>query len=172
MNFGFHLMACLVLLVLQTTLFSHLVPPGPLYDPLIPFVVFLATSRPFAEGLSALLLAGFLADGISAAPFGLFGLTYLWAYLGVWWGGRFFRREHGLLPALGVAGGILMEHLLFLAISWELGLGRLLLRGWPGLFLRLAAGMVTGPLVVGVLRGLHAVFRRWLDPGPEERTSA
>lgn len=171
MNFGFHFLTCLTLLVLQTTLFSHLVP-GPLYDPLIPFVVFLATSRPFSEGLPALLLAGFLADGVSAAPFGLFGLVYLWVYLGVWWGGRFFQREHGLLLASGVGAGVLMEHLFFLAISWELGLGRLLLRDLPGLFLRLSAGMLTGPLVVGLLRGLHAALRHWLGPDPEGRTSS
>jgi hypothetical protein len=171
MNFGFHLLTCLALLVVQTTLLSHLVPPGPLYDPLIPFVVFLAAGRPFSEGLPALLLAGFLADGVSAAPFGLFGITYLWVYLGVWWGARFFEREHGLLPAIGVAGGILIEHLFFLAISWELGIGQALLRDLPGFGMRLMAGLLTGPLMVGLLRGFHNAWGHWLSARRERRAS-
>ncbi len=171
MIFGFHLLTCLTLLVLQTTLLSHLVPPGPLYDPLIPFVVFLAGGRPLSEGLPALLLAGFLADGVSAAPFGLFGITYLWVYLGVWWGARFFERKHELLPAMGVVGGILIEHLFFLAISWELGIGRLMFRDISGLGARLVAGLVTGPLVVGLLEGLHGAWLRRLATKREGRSS-
>jgi hypothetical protein len=169
MIFGFHLLTCLALLVLQTTLLSHLVPPGPLYDPMIPFVVFLAVGRPFAEGLPALLPAGFLADGVSAAPFGLFGITYLWVYLGVWWGARFFEREHGLLPAAGVAGGILIEHLFFLAISWELGIGRALFRDLPGFGMRLVAGLLTGPSLVGLFRVLCETWERRLAARRERR---
>lgn len=169
MILGLHLLTCLSLLVLQTTLLSYLAPPGPLYDPMIPFVVFLAAGRPFADGLPALLLAGFLADGVSAAPFGLFGITYLWVYLGVWWGARFFEREHGLLPAVGVAGGILIEHLFFLAISWELGIGRALLRDLSGLGMRLAAGLLTGPLLVGLLRVLYETGERRIAARRERR---
>jgi hypothetical protein len=160
MIFGFHLLTCLALLVLQTTVFSLGIPAAFRYDPLIPFVVFLGLSRPLAEGLSAMVLAGVLADGLSAGPFGLFGLVYLAVFLAVRWGARFFRDDNPLLPSAGAAAGVLLAHLMALAVSWPVDLSVLLPRGLTMLGGRLLAAVLTGPIMVALLDGLFAV---WLD---------
>lgn len=159
MTFGFHLSTCLVLLVLQTTVFSLGIPAAFRYDLLIPFVVFLGLSRPLAEGLPAMVLAGFLADGLSAGPFGLFGLVYLVVFLAVRWGARFFRDDNPLLPSAGAAVGVWVEHLMVLAVSWPVDSGVLLSRGLGALAGRLLAAVLTGPVFVVLFDGLFSVWR-------------
>lgn len=171
MIFGFHLFVCLVLLVLHTTAISPWIPPGLRYDPLIPFVVFLGLHRRPAEGLPAMLAAGFLADGLSAAPFGLFGIVYLLLLLAVWRGAGFFRSDNRLLPSMGVVAGVSLEHLVFLVLSGSFGAAGSASRHLAFLTLRLAAAALTGPAIVAVLRFAGEIWDERIAAALEKRDS-
>lgn len=163
---GFHFLACLGLLVFRTTAISSWIPPALFYDPLIPFAVFLGLRRRLPEGLLVVPAAGFLADGLSAAPFGTFGLVYLLVLLTVRGGAGFFRSDNRLLPAMGTAAGVLLEHLVFLGIAGLPGGG---VRHLPELASRLAFAALTGPAVVGFLGLVFGVQERWAAAAKENR---
>jgi len=115
MTFGFHLLLCFALILLQTTIF----PVVPLlrffYDPIIPFVIYLALNRPIREGLPAAFILGFVQDGLSGAPLGLFLTSYLWLYAGMRWATYLIQVESRMQAALlaVVPAGVLFQNLVF-----------------------------------------------------------
>jgi len=67
-TFGFFIL----LISLQTTVFSSRFEAFPLYDLLVPAVVYLTLFRPYRSELLAVVPAGLLMDLLSEAPAGFF----------------------------------------------------------------------------------------------------
>ena len=105
MIYAYHLIICLLLIVLQTTLLA-VVGPDNLYDLLVPFVVYLGAHRMPREALPVLVLAGLAMDGISGGVFGVHLSAYLWLYLGVRWIIQFLHVGNVILLPLMVSTGV------------------------------------------------------------------
>ena len=85
-----------------------------IYNPLIPFVVYLAIFRPAREAIPVTLCLGVVMDALSAGPFGLYLTTYLWLFVGIKWMVGYLRVSNTLLLPLVVVAGVLIENLVFL----------------------------------------------------------
>lgn len=110
MIYGYHLIICLFLIIVQTTL---VVGGGPayLYDLLAPFVVYLGVHRLPREAIPVLVLSGLAMDGISGGVFGIHLTAYLWMYVGVRWAIQFLHVGNVILLPLMVTAGVAFESL-------------------------------------------------------------
>jgi len=78
MNYFRSLLECL-LIVLFRTAGVHLFPfSGYVFDPAVPYVLFLGLFGPARSAFFHSLALGLLMDGVSGAPFGVYTSTYLW----------------------------------------------------------------------------------------------
>jgi cell shape-determining protein MreD len=157
---AYHLIVCLFLTLLQTTLF---VGGGPacLYDLLAPFVVYLGVHHRPQEAVPVILVAGLIMDGISGGVFGVYLSAYLWMYVGVRWVTQYLHVGNVILLPLLVTFGIAFESLVaaFCAIV-------LASAAWPveSMFAVVSRqvlwGAATGPfLVLFFMRGQKIVDR-------------
>jgi rod shape-determining protein MreD len=157
---AYHLIVCLFLTLLQTTLF---VGGGPacLYDLLAPFVVYLGIHHRPREAIPVLVFAGLAMDGISGGVFGVHLSAYLWMYMGVRRVTRYLHVGNVILLPLLVTFGVAFESLVaaFCAIV-------LASAAWPveSLFAVVSTqvlwGAATGPfLVLLFIRGQKVVGR-------------
>ncbi|GAB6909846.1 conserved membrane hypothetical protein [Desulfosarcina cetonica] len=158
MIYGYLLMVCMGLVILQTTL---LVGGGPsyLYDLMAPFVVYLAVHRRPRESIPVLLLGGLAMDGISGGVFGVHLSAYLWMYVGVRWAIQFLHVGNVILRPLLVTVCVAFTSL---AVAFSAVV--LAAVPWPveSLFSVVAGqvfwGAVTGPfLMLLFIRGQKAV---------------
>jgi rod shape-determining protein MreD len=156
----YHLIVCLFLTLVQTTLF---VGSGPayLYDLLAPFVVYLGVHHRPREAIPVLVFAGLAMDGLSGGVFGVHLSAYLWMYVGVRRVTRFVHVGNVILLPLLVTLGIAFESLVaaFCAIV-------LASAAWPveSMFKVVSTqvlwGALTGPfLVLCFIRGRKVVDR-------------
>lgn len=145
---GYHLIACLFLIICQTTLALgggalHL------YDLLAPFAVYLGIHRLPREAIPVLLFAGLAMDSLSGGWFGLHLTTYIWMYVGVRWAIQFLHVGNVILLPLLVSLAVAFESLLaaFAAIV-------LAPVAWPMASMfsvvpsQLIWGAITGPFLV------------------------
>ncbi len=100
------------LLVVQTVLMPWL--GG--YDLLVPLVVFLGLRRRLWDGLMVVVLIGIVVDGLSAASTGYYLTAYMWIWAVMRLLIRYLRVANTFLLPLVIAGAVLLENLVFLAI--------------------------------------------------------
>jgi hypothetical protein len=141
---AYHLIICLLLILLKTTLF---VGGGPahLYDLMAPFVVYLGVYHRPRKAIPVLVLAGLIMDGISGGVFGIHLTAYLWMYVGVRWVIQYLHVGNVILLPLLVTVGIAFESLLtaFCAIV-------LASAAWP---VESMFSIVSGQVMWGVATG-------------------
>ena len=114
----FYILIAFCVIVFQTAVIPLLLAPGGGYDLLIPFVVYAGFFRPAGEGLPLIILLGLIMDCLSAGPFGLYLTTYVWLYAGARWLVRILHAHSNVVLFFSVAGGVLVENILWLmAIS-------------------------------------------------------
>ena len=115
MTYCFHALICLCLISFQTAVMPFLLPCHGCYDLLVPFVLHMGIRCPVREALPVIVVLGFVADNLSAGPFGTYQAAYVWILLGTKWLLTFLhvRRNHFLLP-LVVVMGILLENMVIL----------------------------------------------------------
>ena len=122
MSYFFNIIACLFLVILQTTVMPYLPLLRSFYDPLILFIVFLGLSRPVRESLPFVLFLGFIMDNLSGSPFGLYLTAYFWIFAGVKGITRLLQVGNRLfIITLIVAACVLIENLIFLGTLTILG---------------------------------------------------
>lgn len=164
MNFLFYMALFILLLVFQTTLIGYLAVFEKCYDLILPFILYLGLYRPPRQGLPTALLAGFIMDGLSGAPFGLYTTVYVWIYALVNWGFRFLQVGNLVLLFIVIAAGILLENFIFLASVTILG-RRFQLP--PGAIDHVVGqiwwGLATGPLLLTGIRFSHGAFESWFN---------
>jgi cell shape-determining protein MreD len=155
MIYCFYIATSLFLVVLQTTVLPYVSLFGQCYDLLIPFIVYLALYRPVRETFPLIFLLGYLMDGLSGSPFGLYTTVYFWLFLGLRWITTFLRVGNTLLLAFVVPAGVVMEVVVFFIA--------LVLQGADSDYLltsaRIAVAQVVWSLVTGplLLIGFHAL---------------
>ena len=154
MIIAYHLIACLVLILVQTTLLA-VGGPSNLYDLLAPLVVYLGAYRRPREAIPVLILGGLAMDGICGGVFGIHLTSYLWLYVAVRWAIQFLHVENVILMPLLVTIGIAFESLVT-----AFGAVVLATAAWPveSIFpivsRQILWGALTGPvLMVGLIRG-------------------
>ena len=124
MSYFFNISACLFLVVLQTTVLPYMPLMDKFYDLLLPFIIYLALSRPVRESLPFVIFLGFIMDNLSGGPFGLYLTSYFWLYVGVKGVMTFIQVGNRLFIITPiVAGGVLLENLIFLGVFAMLGHG-------------------------------------------------
>jgi len=122
MSYFFNISACLFLVILQTTVMPYLPLLNSFYDLMIPFIVFLGLYRPVRESLPFVLFLGFIMDNLSGSPFGLYLTAYFWLFAGVKGITKLLQVGNRLfIITLIVAGGVLIENLIFLGTLTILG---------------------------------------------------
>jgi rod shape-determining protein MreD len=110
MLYGYHLILCLFLIIVQTTLLAG-GGAAQLYDLLAPLVVYLGVYHPPRRSIPVLVLGGLAMDGISGGVFGVHLTAYLWMYVGVRWAIQFLQVGNVILLPLLVTAGVLFESL-------------------------------------------------------------
>lgn len=141
-------------LTLVMTVFSVSVP---LCNLLIIYVVFLALLSPgLPTGIFGALLAGIVNDGVSAAAFGIFTLSFFWLFCMVRVLRRFIQPSSLFFAFLAVIAGIILENFFILT---SLFFGEAQGEVWPlsgkVLMGETLSALVLVPLVFSVLHRLE-----------------
>lgn len=110
MIYGYHLMICLLVIIIQTTLVAGFGPTN-MYDLLGPLVVYLGVYHRPREAIFVLVLGGLAMDGISGGVFGVHLSAYLWMYVCVRWVIQFLHVGNVILMPLLVTAGVAFESL-------------------------------------------------------------
>lgn len=160
MIYGYHLLICSLLIILQTTLLAigNMVH---LYDLLAPFVVYLGVFHLPRVAIPIIVFSGLAMDGISGGVFGVHLTAYLWMYVGVRWAIQFLQAGNVILLPLLVTAGVFFESLLvaFSAVvltsaPWPVE------AVFPVVSGQVLWGAVTGPfLMLAFVRGQKVVDR-------------
>jgi rod shape-determining protein MreD len=160
MTHGYHLMICLLLIIVQTTLVA-VIGPTNMYDLLGPFVVYLSVYRRPREAVFVLVFGGLAMDGISGGVFGVHLSAYLWMYVCVRWVIQFLHVGNVILMPLLVTAGVAFQSLI---VSFSAVV--LASAAWPveSMFAVVSEqvlwGALTGPfLMLLFIRGQKAVDR-------------
>lgn len=91
------------------------------FDLLVPLVVFLGLQERLRDGLPAVLLIGLAVDSLSGAPPGYYATAYFWIWALVHWLIGFLRVAGTFMLPAAVAGAVLVENLVLVAIPILLG---------------------------------------------------
>jgi rod shape-determining protein MreD len=117
MTYLLHILICLCLIVIQTTVMPYIPLFERFYDLLTPFVIYLSISRSVRESMVIVFVFGFFMDIISGGPFGLYLTAYVWLFFSVRWAITFLHVGDSLLLPFVVAAGVFMENLIFIGTS-------------------------------------------------------
>ncbi|PIE71857.1 MAG: hypothetical protein CSA22_00690 [Deltaproteobacteria bacterium] len=105
-----HLLICMLMIVCQTVILPFYLPCTGCLDLLLLFVVYCGLFLPFREALATAILLALLMDGVSAAPFGVYLITYMTLCCLVRWLIHFFRPDNPFL-VVGITWlGICLEN--------------------------------------------------------------
>lgn len=114
MIYCFHILVCLCLILLQTTLMPYFSIFNHFYDLLIPFIVYLGIHRSTREGVVFILLIGMIMDGLSGGLAGIYLSVYFWLWIGALQMTQFFRVDNVLFLAFLTVAGTILENLIML----------------------------------------------------------
>jgi hypothetical protein len=163
MTFGFYIAVGIFLVLVKTTVLPFLAGYGECYDLFIPLVLYLVVFRPTVEAAPGVILAGGLMDSLSAAPFGMHGLTYL----GLFAAGYLFR------GAFQVGNRLFLAAMAFAAAAVQGGMALGLMWGKSGegpeievlktVGAHLIAAPLTAPFIMSAVRLLHGQWIRWMS---------
>lgn len=162
MTFLLYTPISLLLIIIQTTIIhGHQLLFG-FHDLPLLLVVYMGLFRPVSESISFVLMLGFVMDGLSEGPFGLYVTVYFWIFVSISW----------LMTFLHVRSKLLLPFVFALAMLIENGIllgGMILLV--PGarvpqpilcdLFLPVIWIMLTGPLFGLSIDAIHRKLLVW-----------
>ena len=163
MTYLLYIIVGLSIVVFQTTLPMHFGIFESLYDLFLLCVVYLGFYRPIREGLAFVVLFGFVMDGMSGGPFGLYMSCYFWLYVGMLLLTRFMRVSNNLILPLVVVGCVFIQNIIFLGTMAifvpEVSVPSL---SYKRVILQLLWAVVTGPIIILVFKGWHQMMEKWL----------
>jgi cell shape-determining protein MreD len=162
MTYCFYIATSLFLVVLQTTVLPYVPLFEQFYDLLIPFIVYLALYRPVRETFPIVFFFGYLMDGLSGSPFGLYITIYFWLFLGLRWITTFLRVGNTLLIAFVVPAGVVLEAIVFfVAFVLQGADSHYLLKSARVALAQVLWSLVTGPLLLMGFHVLKSVVDSW-----------
>jgi hypothetical protein len=153
----------LCLLVVQTAVMPRLGNWSGCYDLLVPLVVFLGLRRRFWDGLAVVLALGLVVDGLSCAAPGYYLTAYLWIWALMRWLIRFLRVANTFLLPLVMAGAVLIENLVLLAVPLLLAEQTAIAasRALSTVAAQMVWALLTGPLLLAVFGQSQLRLRRY-----------
>ncbi|MDP2646778.1 MAG: hypothetical protein Q8P24_17705 [Desulfobacterales bacterium] len=116
MNYIIYTISCLCLVIIQTTILPFSPFGNKFYDLLSPLVIFFGLFRPVREGIPVVLVTGFIMDGLSGGPAGLYATTYFWLLIAVKFIIQYLHENNRILWPIVVILGVLIENLMIYAI--------------------------------------------------------
>ena len=163
MSYLIYIIVGLIIVVFQTTLPMHFRLFESLYDLFLLFVIYVGFYRPIREGLPFVILFGFVMDGMSGGPFGLYMSCYFWLYVGMLLLTRFMRVSNNLILPLVVVGSVLIQNLVFLG-TMAVFMPDVKVPGpsYQRVIIQLIWAGVTGPILILIFRGWHQSIEKWL----------
>ena len=171
MTYLYYSLLGLVLLIIQTTVFPEFTGAQGPFDLIALIVLYLGLYQPFRQSLPVVFILGFIVDNLSGAPFGLYMTTYFWVFVGVKWVTTFLRVRNIVLLPLLLAGGILVENLIFMGTIFLTGnLPPLPSEDLIRLGFQILWAIVTGPFLVLFIRYLHSKWDAWILEMTSERS--
>lgn len=108
-----HILICLILVVVQTTVMPVLLPPPLMYDLLLPFVVYLGLNESPGRAVMPLLAAGLMMDTVSGGALGMYTLVYCWLYALIRLLINLIQRDSRMVFVLAIVAGVALEHAIF-----------------------------------------------------------
>jgi cell shape-determining protein MreD len=162
MTILFHMLVCLCLVVIKTTLIPGVPLLEKFYDLLIPIIVYLGFFRSIKEGIPIVLFFGFIMDSLGGGPMGLYLITYTWLYVGVFWLAQFLQGGNMLLVAIAVAFGVAFEiaillfYIAFLAPNASLPVDAV-----ETIALQIIWALITGPMILMIIEWAQKRIDRW-----------
>lgn len=164
MHYLFYLGLCLFLIILQTAIAPYFSIFKQFYDLLLLVVLYLSLYRPARESLPIIFLLGLVMDNLSGSSFGLFITVYFWIFIIVSWGMKFLHVGNRILILIVVAAGVLIENFIFLGSIAILGKGSPLPKEvLDNVGTQTLWAIVTGPVLLVLIRYLHKRFEEWLN---------
>jgi rod shape-determining protein MreD len=169
MRYGFYIGTCLLLLIVQTTIFPYFPILRGMYDLLIPFVIFISICLPVRESLPFALILGLIMDNLSGSPFGLYLTFYLWLFIGVRFIIQFLRVSNKFLLSVVVVVAVLIENILMIAtFAFFMPAGKLPADTFLIVTQQFLWALVTGPLFLLFLLALAKKFNiQWDGTAPQ-----
>lgn len=116
MAFSFNAFFIFAFLFFQTSVAPKIGFLRDIFDLMIVLVVYAAIYRPIKESVVFIMLMGVLIDNISSSPLGLYVTVYIWLFVGVRWIIRYLYASNVVLIPLIIAGSIVYENLLVIAL--------------------------------------------------------
>ena len=170
MRFAGSVFFFVLLISLQTTIFSSLPCTLSLYDILIPAVVYLTLFRPYKTGFPAIIIAGVVMDILSEAPPGFYFITYTIIFLVFQKSKKYFHVLNMALFQIVTVIGILIEYFIFsLLTSIQAMRLDMALHSLQTVLIQVAWAVVTVPLFYFILgygfKHLDQFVLRGLKPG-------
>ena len=163
MTYILYMVACLMVVVFQTTLCMHFSVFGGMYDLYLLFVIYLGFYRPVREGFPFVILFGLIMDGMSGGPYGLYLSCYFWLYMGMLLLTRFMRVSNNLILPLVVAGSVFFQNLVFLGtMAVFVPEARVPAFSYQRIIIQLLWSVVTGPVLILVIHHWHRSIEKWL----------
>ena len=163
MTYLLYIIVGLFIVVFQTTLPMHFRIFESLYDLFLLSVVYLGFYRPIREGLPFVLLFGFVMDGMSGGPFGLYMSCYFWLYVGMLLLTRFMRVSNNLILPLVVVVCVLIQNIVFLGtMAVFVPDVKAPTLSYQRVIIQLVWAVVTGPIIILVFRAWHQTIEKWL----------
>ena len=164
MTYCFHIVICLGLIVVQTTVMPYIPLFDRFYDLLSPFVIYLSIFRSNRESLVIIFLFGFFMDIISGGPFGLYITAYVWLFIGVRWTITFLHVGDSMLLPFVVALGVLMENFIFVVTSAMFEQSSRVSEAMVStIIVQVLWAIFTGPLFLMFFNYSHRRWDRWLN---------
>jgi cell shape-determining protein MreD len=164
MIYGFYLFICLILIILQTTIFPSLPVLDSFFDLIVSFIIYLGLYRPVRESLPVVIVLGIIVDNLSGSPFMLYIIAYFWVYFSV----RLLTRilQVGMrfrLPII-VVTGILLENLVFILTLTFFESGPQAPVFLAGAFMvQMLWAFFIGPILVLVYKYTQNLWDNWIS---------
>ena len=162
MTFLLYMSISLLLIIIQTTIIhSHQLLLG-FHDLPLLLVVYMGLFRPVRESIPFVLMLGFVMDGLSEGPFGLYVSVYFWIFISISWLMTFLHvRSMLLLPfvfglAMLIESGILLGGMILLVPGARVPQSILFDFSLPVIWI-----MFTGPLFGLSVDAIHRKLLIW-----------
>ena len=163
MTYIIYIFVCLAVVVFQTTISMYIAVFDGFYDMLLLFVIYLGLFRSVRESLPFIILLGVAMDALSGGAFGLYMTSYFWLYVFILWLTKFMPANNSIIIPVIVILAVIIENAVFLGTMALLDPNaKLPSSSLRSVLLQLVWAVVTGPVLILVLRGLNNKWEKWL----------
>lgn len=164
---------CFCLIIFQSVILPMIPWLSGFYDLMVPFIIYLAVFRSIRSSLIFLFFLGFVMDGLSGSPIGLYITAYLWLLLSMRGITKIVHLGTNMLwPSLLVAG-VFIENLIFYGIIILLGEGfRFSLDILRKVAIQMIWAGLTGPFLLILIHAAHGKWEVWSKVFFRENKSA